>query len=81
MNNRHETLLALLKMHIDSDKVKSAEFTEILSLLHSISLFEQNVKERIDFLGHSYIGSKDFHDLRNLIDSDKVRIIKLISSL
>ena len=81
MNNRHEPILSLLKMHIEGNKVKSAELTESLSLLHSILLFEQNIAERIELLGHSYIGSDDFRDLTNLIDSNKIRLIKIISSL
>ena len=81
MNKRHETTLSLLRMHIDGDKVKSAELTEALSLLHSISLFEQNIAERIELLGPSYIGSEDFHDLNRLIDSNKVRLFKIIASL
>lgn len=81
MNNRHEPILSLLKMHIDGNKVKSAELTEVLSLLHCISLFEQNIAERIELIGHSYIGSEDFHNLTNMVDSNKVRLIKIIASM
>lgn len=77
----YEVILSLLGHHIRNKEAYSDDLKQALSSLNTIFFMEEQIKKHIKQVGIDYIKSEDFQRTKSCIDSNKVNLIKIISSL
>ena len=83
MENQHfEVVMSLMTHHIKGNKRDSQQLKDALDILHTIFFMLEQIevgKKREGLL--NYIGSDEFQRIHACIDSNKLKLFKIISSL
>lgn len=82
MEKYHETLTSLLNSHINNNRAKSNELKEAIDTLSTLFFLEEQKARAIREQGViQYVKTDGFQSMCASIDHNKVKLIKLISSL
>jgi hypothetical protein len=77
----YEVTLSLLGHHVRKEEAYSEELKKALSYINTIFFMEEQLSKHVKEGGIEYIKSDDFQSTRACINSNKMNLINLISSL
>lgn len=77
-----EVVMSLMTHHIKDNKRDSDELKQALDILHTIFFMLEQIEVGKKMCGIlNYVGSDEFHRVHACIDSNKLRLFKIIANL